>query len=104
MVPSRLKIWKSIVPLVACLLCLLTGCESKLTDDPSARLAFSVDTLRFDTVFTSAGSATRQVRIYNPNRRALQIRSAKMQNGESFRVNIDGEQTLSNINDLRING
>ena len=104
MVLSRLNIWKRIVPMIACMICLLSGCESKLTDDPSARLMFSVDTLRFDTVFTSAGSATRQVRIYNPNRRALQIRSVKMQNGESFKVNLDGEQTLSAISDLRING
>ena len=102
MVPSRLKIWKRIVPLIACLL--LTGCESKLTDDPSARLTFSVDTLRFDTVFTAAGSATRQVRIYNHNRRAIQIRSVRMQDGESFKVNLDGEQNLSSISDLRING
>jgi len=89
-----------------CLLCLflLCSCSDKLTDDPSARLAFSVDTLSFDTVFTDAGSATRKVLVYNPNKRALLISSVRLQSGQSFRVNLDGEQTLSNLRDIQLPG
>lgn len=86
------------------LLCLLCSCENKLTDDPSARLAFSADTLSFDTVFTEAGSAMRKLKIYNPNKRALNIASVRMESGASFRINLDGEQTLSNIRNLHIAG
>lgn len=90
--------------LILSALSLLCSCENKLTDDPSARLCFSADTLCFDTVFTSAGSATRKMLIYNPNKRAINIRSVRMQTGESFRINLDGEQSLSNISNLHIAG
>ena len=46
----------------------LVGCfqdEFELTTDPNAALEFSLDTLRFDTVFTELGSATRSFKIYN---------------------------------------
>lgn len=86
-----------------CAICLFS-CENKLTDDPSARLCFSVDTLSFDTVFTEAGSATRKVLIYNPNKRALNIASVRMESGESFRINLDGEQELENIRNLQLAG
>jgi len=82
----------------------LCGCENRPTDDPSARLSFSVDTLCFDTVFTDAGSATRTVKVYNPNKRALDILSVRMESGESFRINFDGEQELTNMRDIRIAG
>ena len=37
----------------------LSSCQKeRFTDDPGDRLAYSTDTLRFDTVFTQLGSAT----------------------------------------------
>lgn len=86
------------------LLLLLAGCESRLTDDPKASVSFSVDTLSFDTVFTCSGSPTRRVLVYNPNDRALLISSVRMQSGQSFRINLDGEQTLDYMKDIRLNG
>ena len=70
------------------------GCrEYKVSDDPTLRLAFSCDTLSFDTVFTEQGSATLQLMVYNPNRNALVISHIDgLKDSSAFHVNIDGEQ------------
>ena len=83
----------------------LTGCsEYKVSDDPSLRLVFSHDTVRFDTVFTAQGSATMQVKVYNRNSNALLINRVWMDEGNAFRVNIDGETNLTQIRDLQLDG
>lgn len=64
----------------------------KYNDDPEVRLRFSLDTLRFDTVFTTLGSATRILKVYNDYDLPIQLSEIKVENGESssFRFNIDG--------------
>ena len=52
------------------------GCRDREDDfitDGSVELRFSLDTLRFDTVFTELGSATRYFKVYNPNSRPLRL-------------------------------
>lgn len=63
--------------------------------DSSAELTFSSDTLRFDTVFTEIGSATRILKIYNPNSQPININKIALEEGNSssFRINIDGIPT-----------
>lgn len=73
----------------------LIGCfedEFELTTDPGARLEFSLDTLRFDTVFTELGSATRSFKIYNRNDKAIRISNISLESGNEtrFRMNVDG--------------
>ena len=60
--------------------------------DSSAKLEFSVDTLRFDTVFTELGSATRFIRVYNRNKKPIQISKIMLAEGSEsfFRLNVDG--------------
>jgi len=55
-------------------------------------LEFSSDTLRFDTVFTELGSATRFITVRNPQNRPVKVsRIFLEQEGSSpFRLNIDG--------------
>lgn len=55
-------------------------------------MKFSTDTLTFDTVFQSLGSATRSFRIYNPTDKSLLISNAFLNRGvnSSFRFNLDG--------------
>lgn len=85
--------------------CALVGCrEYTVSDDPSMQLSFSCDTLRFDTVFTEQGSSTLQLKIYNKNRSALIISRVWLDKGDVFRVNIDGEQDLTRLSDIQING
>jgi hypothetical protein len=61
------------------------------------RLSFSVDTLSFDTVFTTIGSATRQFMVYNTNKEALNITDIRLEGGEEsiFRINVDGRSGKS---------
>jgi len=56
-------------------------------------LSFSTDTLLFDTVFTTVGSATRYLKIYNNYDSDITINSIELgkQSTSSFRLNIDGE-------------
>lgn len=63
------------------------------TDDPAAKLAFSTDTLSFDTVFTELGSATLRFKVYNPNGQNVIISSIGLKGGETsnFRLNVNGQ-------------
>ena len=86
-------------------ICALVSCrEYKVSNDPSLRLTFSCDTLHFDTVFTAQGSATAQIMVYNRNKNALRINRIWLDDGTSFRVNVDGEADLSQLKDITLNG
>ena len=83
----------------------LVGCrEYTVSDNPSLRLVFSSDTVRFDTVFTEQGSSTIQLKVYNPHKSALKIDRVWLEDGTSFRVNVDGEPQLNRLTNLQING
>ena len=85
--------------------CALAGCsEYRVSEDPALRLGFSADTLSFDSVFTEQGSATLQLMVYNRNASALKIDRIWLEQGEAFRVNIDGEMDLERLTSLQING
>ncbi len=58
----------------------------------NATVAFSADTLLFDTVFVSTGSITEQVKIINGNDRKLRLSTVKLMGGAQsyFHINIDG--------------
>ncbi|MDR4989222.1 MAG: hypothetical protein RG741_10335 [Bacteroidales bacterium] len=60
--------------------------------DPSVTLSFSQDSLLFDTVFTSVGSATRAFKVYNTHHQRIRINSVHLGGGSSsyFRMNVDG--------------
>lgn len=60
--------------------------------DPTAMLEFSTDTLRFDTVFTTKGSATRILKVYNRHSQPVMISSIRLLQGNNatFRLNVDG--------------
>ncbi len=66
--------------------------EDEILTDPSAMLSFSVDTLRFDTVFTELGSATRFVKVYNNNDSRIRINQIRVKSAGNtkFRFNVDG--------------
>ncbi len=73
---------------------LLWACapEDMVLDDPDALLEFSVDTLRFDTVFTQLGSATRILKVYNRYDKRLRIDRIAFEKGAAsrFRMNVNG--------------
>ena len=63
------------------------------SDSPSKNISLSADTITFDTVFTSIGSSTRILMIYNNNSDNLKINSIRLGGGSSspFSINIDGQ-------------
>lgn len=83
------------------------ACQSgdDFSSDRNLSLTFSSKTLRFDTVFSTIGSATRQFKIYNENNKSLIIESIELVNpSESgFRMNVDGESgvKLTNVEILK---
>ena len=65
--------------------------EKQFTTDPDAQLSFSTDTLSFDTVFTTIGSATRYFKVYNRQSDYMRIDEIRLARQESFfRLNING--------------
>jgi hypothetical protein len=57
-------------------------------------LAFSRDTVVFDTVFTTIGSTTKYFKIYNFQNKALKISNVQLMGGAAskFKLNLDGVQ------------
>lgn len=83
---------------------LVAGCaRDRLSLDPAHRLNFSTDTLTFDTVFTTLGSATRYFTVVNPHDKKIRISHLRLAGGDQspFRLNIDG-QPASELHDVEI--
>ncbi|RHJ78007.1 hypothetical protein [Parabacteroides sp. AM08-6] len=68
--------------------------DENYSTNPNHRLSFSADTLSFDTVFTTIGSATKEFMIYNQNNQPLLISEIMLASGEAtgFRINVDGRK------------
>lgn len=77
--------------------------KDKFTSDPSATIHFSQDSVLFDTVFTTIGSSTRNIRIVNRNNQKIKISSLQLESGGSsgFKLNVDGVPGTS-FSDLEI--
>lgn len=78
----------------ACIyLALLFSCKKDaIITSPDARLSFSADTLKFDTVFTTVGSVTQSFKIFNDNDQRLILSGIKLMGGSAspFKLNING--------------
>ena len=66
--------------------------KDEFTNSSSAKLDFSTDTVLFDTVFTTVGSATEVFTIFNRNDQPVKVSSIRIAGGTSslFRINVDG--------------
>ena len=95
------------LPFIIIIFLTLSACD-ELDDhyatNPAYRLSFSTDTLAFDTVFSTVGSTTKQLMIYNKNDEPLNIESILLASGETtgFRINVDGRKgsTFNNVSIL----
>ncbi|MEZ5046867.1 MAG: hypothetical protein R2831_07730 [Chitinophagaceae bacterium] len=79
----------------------IISCKKTTFLTQGGNLSFSVDTLRFDTLFTTMGSVTRSFKIYNDNKQAVRINQIRLENGQqsAYRMNIDGvaTQAIQNV-------
>ncbi|MEO6315783.1 MAG: choice-of-anchor Q domain-containing protein [Chitinophagaceae bacterium] len=76
-----------------CCLVLFYGCKKDtFITSKDARVTLSIDTLRFDTVFTSTGSVTQLFKIRNGNNQKIKIDNITIQgtNNSAFKINVDG--------------
>ncbi len=80
-----------LIPFLLALTGLVSTC-SKSSFLSKGNLSFSTDTLVFDTVFTTIGSTTKKLKIYNRESKTLNIDEIQLMGGSSsvFRMNVDG--------------
>ncbi|MCA1756007.1 MAG: right-handed parallel beta-helix repeat-containing protein [Bacteroidales bacterium] len=83
----RFVLFISLISIVA-----LSCSERVFMEEEGIVPLFSEDTIRFDTVFTVAGSTTKELRVVNPYNRWVKIDRIFLEGeGESsFRINVDG--------------
>ncbi|MCU0370332.1 MAG: hypothetical protein MUC31_02865 [Bacteroidales bacterium] len=83
---------------------IFSACKKDPIDmDPDARLEFSMDTVFFDTVFTSLGSITHSLTVHNKGKETIRISSIRLAGGESsfYRMNVDGQAAFE-VHDVDI--
>jgi hypothetical protein len=81
---------------------LLPGCKPREEElQTTGSLAFSVDTVKFDTVFTSLRTVTKRLWVYNRNPRAVNVDLISLDNSATspytLIINGDQRQTASGI-------
>ncbi len=77
---------------------LIISCKKDdFATDQSYKINFSNDSILFDTVFTTVGSTTKQLKIYNTNNKKIRISSIHLAGGtnSNFRININGYPSVS---------
>ncbi len=84
----------TILLLLAGATALLYHCRPERTyiEENDAKLQFSLDTVYFDTIFTTVGTTTKSFRVYNPHSRFIKIEDIRLAGGDNsvFRINVDG--------------
>lgn len=89
-----------------CLMLVLWACQKeRFTDSSQALLQTSADTLHFDTVFTTTGSITQTLKIFNDNKEGIRVSSIRLTGGalSPFKINVNGYKGPQ-VNDLEIRG
>lgn len=86
------KIFKYTLPLLLLTVFLGQSCKKEILLNSGGELLFSVDTLMFDTVFSTQGSFTASLKIYNPQDQKINISSVRLFNGSQsqFHLNVNG--------------
>ncbi len=93
--------------LIISLFLVLISCrKDSFITSPDARVTITADTLKYDTVFVTAGSIYQSFRIINENNQKLRLTSVKLMGGSSsfYKMNVDGSPgTLFNNIEIEAN-
>jgi hypothetical protein len=96
---------RSIIILVLIPAAIFLSCqpERNFIEDNDAKLEFTLDTLFFDTVFTTIGTITEAFKVKNPHKQFIMIDEIRLAGGvfSVFRINVDGASGLR-FSDLEI--
>ena len=85
-----------VAAVIVLLTCLFACTKTGFITSPDAFVSASVDTLHFDTVFTTTGSVSQAFKIFNHNDQKLRLSQVKLMGGanSAFRMNVDGQSTV----------
>jgi hypothetical protein len=101
-VRSRFVLLFSIIGFISTL---FSSCfkDEIVNTDPGFKLRFSTDSVFFDTTFTTIGSATKILKVFNDSKDPVVISEAKIRGSQGihFTCNIDGIPG-NDLNDIRI--
>ncbi len=102
---KRLRSWLFPLAILVLVIALSSSCRKEKFLTSGGEIAFSLDTLTFDTVFTQQGSATRSIRIFNKQKDKILLSSIRLGKGEKspYRLNVNG-QPGKEIKDVEIAG
>ena len=91
---KRQLLYFCLLPIAYCLF--LTSCkkDSFITSE-FAQVNITADTLKYDTVFTTAGSITKSFKIINDNNQKLRLGKVKLMGGatSAYKMNVNGLAT-----------
>jgi hypothetical protein len=98
---------KNITTILLLSLAIITACkrDQGISTNPENKLNFSTDSILFDTVFTSIGSTSRSLKIFNTSKSNIQITNIRLVGGQNspFKINVNGVSQAS-VNNIRVNG
>lgn len=96
---ARLKYLVILLPVIL-VLCFTQCRKQEFTEDPNAMLGFSSDSILFDTVFSTIGSTTQVLKVFNRNNQDINISNIYIEGGtdSEFRMNVDGISGYSHQN------
>lgn len=86
---------------VVCVLSVVACADEKFSSDAAYTLAFSQDTVAFDTLITTTSSRTKTLIVYNPNKYGVRLSRVELGMGalSPFRVNVDGSYLVDGVGD-----
>lgn len=98
---------KNLILILSFFILVIFACrkEEIIDYNPNLTLQFSTDSILFDTIFTSSGSTSRVLKIFNYNKNSVVISSIQLAGGNAsaFKININGI-AASTLNDVKIRG
>jgi len=96
-----MNLMKTAGTLLAISLLFLFSCrKDSFINSPDAAVTITADTIKYDTVFPTAGSVTQQFKIINENKQKLLLSSVKLMGGagSAYKMNVDGIATTDASN------
>ncbi len=92
---KRINFLFSLLPIAYCLLITASCKKDSFITSEFAQLSITADTLKYDTVFTTAGSITKSFKIINENNQKLRLSKVKLMGGtaSAYKMNVDGVAT-----------
>ncbi len=105
MISNRFTLLFNLSGLLIISLLIFSSCQKDeiIGSDPSYKLEFSTDTVIFDTVFTTVGSTTRFLKVYNRNDERISISKISLAEGSNsqYQINVDGTPVTS-LNNIEL--